>query len=225
MKFRSYSFSECGSRRRNEDYLRIVDRQRQGRFLAVLCDGMGGYGSGDVAARTVADCICTCWARSASSDDSAMRAVKVDLVCNEAHQALVSKAACVMGTTMAMVSIVDGETIFAHCGDSRIYLVRNGQIIYRSADHVGLSPEGWPVVTRCFSTVSEDYHPDVEVYDLLPDDRILLCSDGVYGSGKSARLEHCLLAIDCDIETIESIAASPSHDNYSAILITVQGPL
>ena len=44
---------------------------------------------------------------------------------------------------MAMVCISDDEALFAHYGDSRIYHIRENEIIYKTVDHIRTTPEGW----------------------------------------------------------------------------------
>lgn len=71
-----------------------------------------------------------------------------------------------MGTTMAMLAIEANKAILAHCGDSRIYMIRDDQIIYQSTDHVALTPEGWPIITRAFFTGRNNYKPDIKAINV-----------------------------------------------------------
>ena len=59
MKIKYHTFSETGPRRKNEDYLRILEFPRLNGLMAVLCDGMGGHNTGDVASKLVAESLCT----------------------------------------------------------------------------------------------------------------------------------------------------------------------
>lgn len=218
MKVYYETFSECGPRWTNEDYVKVVERPKTGRFMAVLCDGMGGHRNGDVASKLVAEHICIYWQCDQSQDDSA---IKINSACEEAMTALNAKSSGEMGTTMAMVCINDDEALFAHCGDSRIYHIRCNKIIYRSADHIGTTPEGWPVIERAFYTNTDTYLPEIVEADLLPDDYIFICSDGVYGERKEKSLEEILCSGNCTVDSIKNLASSPAHDNYSGILIKI----
>lgn len=218
------SFSVCGPRRKDEDYIAIREMPAPKRNVFVLCDGMGGHCLGDVASHLVAEHICGYWERNPDMDDST---AKVANACTEAMTAFNEKSRVEMGTTMTMVSIEGHKATLAHCGDSRIYMVRDRCIIYQSADHVALNPEGWPVITRAFFTGHTDYLPDIKEIDVRPGDMILLCSDGVHGNGKWRDL-HDVLTAPADvrpssrlIHTIEAIASRHAHDNYSAILIRI----
>lgn len=57
MKIHYATISETGKRRKNEDAFRIVNSEDGRRWLAMICDGMGGHAMGEVASETVADAI------------------------------------------------------------------------------------------------------------------------------------------------------------------------
>ncbi|MBO5181310.1 MAG: hypothetical protein J6B92_05405 [Paraprevotella sp.] len=178
MKVRCEIFSECGPRWKNEDYIKVIDHLQTGRFMAVLCDGMGGHRNGDIASKLVAEHICTYWQYN--------------------------------------------QLQYAHCGDSRIYHIRQKEIIYRSADHIGITPEGWPIVKRAFYTGTDTYLPEIIEADLFPGDYIFICSDGVYGGRKEKELEEILCCDNCTADFIKNLASSPAHDSYSGILIEIK---
>lgn len=219
MKVRCEIFSECGPRWKNEDYIKVIDHLQTGHFMAVLCDGMGGHRNGDIASKLVAEHICTYWQYNQLQNDSA---VKINSACKEAMIALNAKSSVKMGTTMAMVCINNDGALFAHCGDSRIYHIRQKQIIYRSVDHIGITPEGWPIIKRAFYTGTDTYLPEIIVADLFPGDYIFICSDGVYGGRKEKELEEILCCDNCTADFIKNLASSPAHDNYSGILIEIK---
>ena len=67
MKIYHGIFSECGPRRKNEDYIAIREMPKQGRSVFVLCDGMGGHHLGEVASKLVAEHICDYWTKIQSA--------------------------------------------------------------------------------------------------------------------------------------------------------------
>jgi len=220
MKIYYGSFSECGPRRNNEDYIAVRQMPKQDRSVFVLCDGMDGHDCGEVASRLVAEHICDYWVKNPKRKDSVK---KVFDACNETMIAYNNKSHMEMGTTVAMVAIEGNKTILAHCGDSRIYVVRNHGIIYQSVDHVALTPDGWPIITRAFFTGRNNYKLDIKEMEVRVGDKILICSDGVYGNGKSDELRNLFETEGrFDIDDIYSIGLLHCNDNFSAILIHVE---
>lgn len=220
MKIYYDSFSECGPRRKNEDYIAVQEMPAQGRSVFVLCDGMGGHQLGEVASRFVAEHICDYWSRNPKRTDCEKKILDA---CQETKIAYDNKSRVEMGTTMAMAAIEGNKALLAHCGDSRIYVIRDRKIIYQSTDHVALTPEGWPIITRAFFTGLSSYTPDIKEIEVRVGDMILICSDGVYGNGKWSALKEALID-NPDNETlarIKSVAERNAHDNYSAILIKI----
>lgn len=64
MKIYYESFSECGPRKNNEDYIAVRQMPEQNRSVFVLCDGMGGHDCGEVASKLVAEHICDYWVKN-----------------------------------------------------------------------------------------------------------------------------------------------------------------
>lgn len=221
MKIYYGSFSECGPRRNNEDYIAVRQMPEQDRSVFVLCNGMGGHDCSEVASRLVAGHICDYWVKNPKRRDSEK---KVMDACDETMIAYDNKSRMEMGTTMAMVAIEGNMALLAHCGDSRIYVIRDHKIVYQPVDHVALTPEGWPIITRAFFTGRSNYKPDIKEMEVQVGDIILICSDGVYGNGKWSELKDILTNNETAVyplSDIERLAANKAHDNYSAILIRI----
>lgn len=200
-------FSEIGPRDKNEDSI-AFDEDKS---IYVVCDGMGGHESGEISSRTVADTIVTEWPGD------------VNAICRKASEALNTVSGNTeMGTTMALVAIEGDNAIFAYCGDTRIYLVRNRRIVYQSVDHVALTDIGNPIITRGFFTHSNRYAPEIHKEAIIYGDRILICTDGVYGNGKWSDLRDLLTSDICTSENIRNLASKNAHDNYSAILLEIE---
>lgn len=169
----------------NEDAL-LADEQRS---LFVVADGMGGHNAGEVASATALEVL-------VSRVDAGTSLAEAT---SEANTTILTKASgdadlAGMGTTLTAVTIRDGRTaIFAHVGDSRAYLLRGGDLTQITEDHSvveelvrdgRLTPEDAEthphrsILTRALGV--ED-HVEVDAYevDLLPGDRLMLCSDGL----------------------------------------------
>ncbi len=97
-----------------------------------------------------------------------------------------------MGTTVAGVWRVPGtaQMVVFHAGDSRVYRLRDGELRTLTRDHSlyqiwldnggrGTAPQR-NVIVRALGT-AEDVEPEVGVHSLMPEDVVMLCSDGLNG--------------------------------------------
>lgn len=226
MKIHYATISKTGKRQNNEDAFRMVNIDDSDRWLAVVCDGMGGHAMGEVASETVSNAIVEFWKRHAHESDCKE---KVERACRKARVALDEHSYSIghveMGTTMVMASI-EGDTVtIAHVGDSRCYMQRPGEgLLYQTKDHVRLD-FGWEVIDRCFFSYRHEVNvPDIMRLKLRAGDRILLCSDGLYKSmAPDILLERMMddkpLADILDV--YDYLCEKQGDDNYTAILIEV----
>lgn len=227
MKIHYATISETGKRQNNEDAFRIVNSEDGNRWLAVVCDGMGGHAMGEVASETVSDAIVDYWKKHTDEPDSK---TKVEKACAHAMRALDKKADslnhCQMGTAMVMASI-EGDTVtIAHVGDSRCYLQRpDDGLLYQTKDHVRLD-YGWEVIERCFFS----YHHEADILDIVQfklkaGDRMLLCSDGLYKSMAPDILLARMMDEKQLVEILDGydfMCEKQGDDNYTAVLIEVK---
>ena len=70
VKIQYATISETGKRKNNEDAFRMIGMSDGNRWLAVVCDGMGGHDKGEVASETVADTIVNYWRKAEDEIDS-----------------------------------------------------------------------------------------------------------------------------------------------------------
>jgi serine/threonine protein phosphatase PrpC len=177
--------------------------------LFVVCDGMGGHAAGEVASahavktvqRVLAEhkgLIDEARAENAESRDRLVTVVEmaVNTACSEIFSmATTDHGKAGMGTTLVMVLVVGGKGLMAHVGDSRLYMVRSGQIHQLSEDHsytselvkrgkmsreqARTSPYA-NVITRAVG-IQKNVQVDTLMFDIIPGDTFLLCSDGLHG--------------------------------------------
>ena len=226
MRIRYTTFSEAGKRRANQDVCRVIEKPENNNSLMVVCDGMGGHSMGDVAAETVCNAICEYWNSNTHTKDSETKVIEA---CKAASDALYKRSRVVrpieMGTTMVMASIEDNIVTIAHCGDSRCYLLRDGEVVYQTQDHA--DPHwGSEVVTRCFFSMNTEVaEPEVARFEVQPSDRIFLCSDGVYKAMApqilTARLQD-EKPLEEVVDVIKFMCEKYSTDNYTGILAIVE---
>jgi serine/threonine protein phosphatase PrpC len=178
--------------------------------LYVVADGMGGHLAGEVASRMAVGLINKCfreWFLADASVDAlfgypdpslskyANRVSSSIRLANRViyEMALQQKEYRGMGTTVAVLAVIPGLIISANVGDSRIYLVRNGQIERLSKDHTIIAEqvemgilsiedaENSPMKHVLTRNLGSSKEVDAEILELAPtnNDRFVLCTDGV----------------------------------------------
>lgn len=178
--------------------------------LFVVCDGMGGHAAGEVASAIAIATVRARWGDRAmaravdawldSGEHEAKKALLAEVRASvfAAHEAILaegtqdaSKAG--MGTTFVGAMIVGNELVFAHAGDSRAYLVRDGIAMQLTEDHTllarllaaGIDVDAGGEGSRFRSMltnalgIGQDCKVSTFVVPLADGDRFLLCSDGI----------------------------------------------
>jgi PPM family protein phosphatase len=195
MKFSVFQLTRQGGRDKNEDRMGYCYTSHAG--LCVLADGMGGHPEGEVAAQLAVETISKLFHRDAQPELADVRAFLQASVM-AAHRQIVRYAADKRledtPRTTVVALVVQGDAAYwAHCGDSRLYLVREGQLLARTRDHSFLEQRkdsqtsasagtNRNVLYTCLGSPST---PTVDVSgptSLRLSDRLLLCSDGLWGN-------------------------------------------
>jgi len=198
MHFKKFSISDIGNvRERNEDsYLEdeITLGGKEG-LLMVVADGMGGHRAGDVASRTVTDCIRN-YVKSGKKNTYSQ--ILCDSILNansKVFQMSVSNPELKgMGSTCTALLIINGKTYIAHAGDSRAYLIRNNETVQLTSDQTvaeqlrvsgqitsddaRVSPQR-NILTNAVGIRETIEVEEYEPVDTKPGDSYLLCSDGL----------------------------------------------
>jgi PPM family protein phosphatase len=241
MKCDLYQETHVGRRPYNED--RAGHWRTSEAILMVLCDGMGGHAHGDVAAELAMRHVAAVFRQEAKPrlDDPDLflyRAV------GGAHGMLRREAqalglAEVPRTTIVACVVQGGRAYWTHLGDSRLYLVRRGEVLVRTRDHTFvqelldqglLRPEeaaGHPERNRLQQCLGSTRAPLIQPASharLERDDVLLLCSDGFWGPLADrqivAGLESGTLAEG--IARLSGLAqelAGPDCDNVTAVAL------
>lgn len=244
-KLRVLSMHELGQRANQEDYMypapgMATDNDR----CFVLCDGMGGHDSGEVASQTVCNAMGD-YVKEHSSPDDVFTPEQLAEAVSAAYDALDARdthAVKKMGTTMTFACFNAGGCLVAHMGDSRVYHLRPSMgILFETRDHslvndlikVGELTEETAkdfgqknVITRCLQPNTERRsRADVrEITDIRPGDYFFMCSDGVNEVMESKHLENVILDnAYSDEEKLKIIinSTADARDNHTAFLIHV----
>jgi serine/threonine protein phosphatase PrpC len=172
----------------NED--RYLVKSESGLF--VVADGMGGHDAGEVASTSIVEHLKSIGIPSSAPDLKARFEDRV-VTANREIRAIASRNGSTIGSTVAALLAFERQYACIWVGDSRIYMLRNGKLSQLSRDHTEmqelldrglLTPEeavAWPrrnVVTRAIGAV-DDPAFDIAHGQIQPDDKFLICSDGL----------------------------------------------
>jgi len=227
--------SERGPRSGNEDFALVRQpgpSESAWGVIAALADGVSTGGMGLEAAQTSVMSLVGDWYATPATWDptvaldrviSAHNAWLVDH--NRRRQSLVahgdSSGTC---TLTAVVLRAHGFTL-AHVGDSRAYLIRDGECVQLTQDHVMGRTEFQNGLTRAIG-LDEALRVDYLDSDLRTGDTLVLTSDGVHGYIKKAVL-HALAtqgtAQEASAALVAKALASGGRDNATAVVLKVNG--
>lgn len=242
---RPLGYSELGNRGNNEDSLYPDPQQtstRQRWFL--VCDGVGGAERGEIASKLAVTALDTYFHRNpVEVVTEAYVQQAVAHVEEQFNQYLTTNPqASGMATTMTMLYLHEAGATVAHIGDSRVYQIREGTIIWCTDDHsyvnelvkAGvLSPDEARkhpqrnIITRALQGGERGVQPSVQLLnDLRPGDYFFLCSDGVLERVSDELLENTLRdRIDSNeqkMARLHSYSLGNTRDNFTAYLIQVE---
>jgi serine/threonine protein phosphatase PrpC len=208
--------------------------------LLIVADGMGGHRGGATASRLAAETVKAQYLGSETADvPQALRESLMRANSRIFHEAQTNPELRGMGTTTSALAVRNGHAWFAHVGDSRIYLVRNGDIRQLTDDHslvatmvregllTSAEAETHPrrnVLQRSMG-VAEDVEIDVRgPFELRAGDTFILCSDGLHGVVKEPELKE-IAALPIDAAADEFLRRSLERgapDNVTVIVARVE---
>jgi PPM family protein phosphatase len=255
MELSFWAATDVGKKRETNEDNFLVDKKLS---LFVVADGMGGHASGEVASqlavhefRNAVDAGREPIERFAKAD-AGVRPQEVlsllETAVQTAGQAIYQKGQAEpekrgMGTTCSALLISGDRGFIAHVGDSRIYMLRAGQVVQLTEDHslVNELIRRGRVTKETFETsqykayknavtravgVYETVQGDTIDFEILPGDQFLLCSDGLHAYLDDARIVDALKGDDVKLlpkRFIDLANAGGGHDNITAIVVRVEG--
>ena len=197
MKFSVFQISRKGGRDKNEDRMGYCYTNSSALFL--LADGMGGHPDGEVAAQIALQTISALYQKEAKPELPDVKGF-FNTAIMAAHRQILRYAADggmndTPRTTLVVAVVQAGVAYWAHCGDSRLYFVRAGELLARTRDHSYLEqrrdarrvqplPEGMNrnVLYTCLGSPAKPVYDITGPVPLQQGDKVLLCSDGLWGS-------------------------------------------
>lgn len=109
--------------------------QEKQRAWAVVCDGMGGMSSGELASKTAVDIVSQVLSMATRDDDIPSVLKQAIVISNEAVQAISEDEGAQSGTTLVSAVIEGNMLYYASVGDSRIYICRGEEFLQITRDH------------------------------------------------------------------------------------------
>ncbi len=207
MKFSVFQLSRQGGRDKNEDRMGYCYTRESGIFL--LADGMGGHPEGEVAAQQALQVISAMFQEEAKPKLPDMAAF-LEAAVMAAHHRILRYAneknmRDTPRTTIVVAVVQAGFVTWVHCGDSRLYLVRQGRLLARTRDHSFIEQrQGAAAALKLPDSINRNIlftclgSPAEPVFDitgpvaLQQGDKLMLCSDGLWGSLSDADIAYHL---------------------------------
>jgi len=253
MKIVYKGITDVGRKREaNEDSFAVVPEDS----LFVVADGMGGHAAGEVASRLAVTAISDFIASTRRDTEitwpfeydmsmsiegnrlrTAIRLANQRILDTISHK----KDLEGMGTTLVGAMVSEGKACVGHVGDSRAYLIHDGEINQITSDHSWVNEQvklGFltrndasrhpfrNVVTRALGS-KEDVVVDLAEQPLEPGDYLVLCSDGLNSMLEDEEIASIVMENDGDIDAAARALVARANerggeDNVTVILIKVE---
>ncbi len=240
------SVHEQGAREDQQDSFGISDYMEQGKgMLAVVADGMGGLTNGkavsSLAVNTCFDVFYSLPNYISHADMLLQMAVQSN---NAVNQML--RASGRSGSTLVAATIGSGQLHYLTIGDSRIYLYRGGVLLQLNKEHIYREELSLEAVNGRMSIHQVNNDPQAksltsylgigrvpyldrnyEGIKLVSGDKIILASDGVFGTLSQEQMEMALQLPATEaaesLRELVSAANRPYQDNYTAVVLEYHG--
>ena len=199
MRFSIFQDSDIGARSVNQDRMGYCFTKDA--LLMLVADGMGGHLRGEVAAQIAMQTVAMLFQKAARPDlPDPTRFLLYAL--EHAHREMlryqvIHRLREAPRTTIVACIVQDGRVWWAHAGDSRLYWLRNTELVCKTRDHskvqqllsAGLirpsEVKNHPERNKVLTCLGSTHSPSIELdgpADLLPGDRLLLCTDGFWSA-------------------------------------------
>jgi protein phosphatase len=222
--------------------------------IFVVCDGMGGQQAGELASKIAVDTVLDYFRQDrhvvpvsgTSFEGVSPRAVGLASAIQRANQEIHESGArdlhhAGMGSTIVAVAVEGSLFSIANVGDSRIYLIRNHDVVQLTNDHSlvmeqvrrGLmtleeaqQSKMQNVIVRALGT-DDSVEPDLADHEFNADDVLLLCSDGMSRYVNDERIAEAVKQDSLEqvcADLIEAAKSGGSDDNITCLLIRATHP-
>lgn len=221
MKVRGFGKSVIGDREKNQDAYLVSNEQQ----LYVVADGVGGGLRGEVAAKMAVEGM-----RLVEPGEGQLRNAVLRIQEQVLKEAMESIGEAWMGTTMTAVRVLESGAELCHVGDSRCYVYSGEVLKLMTEDHEIFDEALEAPVLASYLGLSPDIQPlkiQDERFAIIPGDRILLCSDGLYKQLSEGRIVELIQIYFSEPERIldtlcEEASKSDFSDNITVVYIEIE---
>lgn len=242
--------SDLGNiRTNNEDngmFYKVADEQviREKGYLLIVADGMGGHQAGEVASKMAADTISSEYFKLNANGGIEKNLAKVFTLANKNifEKARSKKEYNGMGTTCTALVVINQTVYYAHVGDSRAYLQKGDSITQITEDHTYVqelvnngditAEEAATHSKRNILTNAMGTKPDLRIdtgvckFKFEDNDRLLLCSDGLYDYLNDKELNEILQSGGLKTAAelmVRQAKERGGHDNITVVIAEKKG--
>ena len=237
--------TDIGKHREENQDSYCAGRQQNDTVWAVVCDGMGGAYGGAIASHTATDTIEDLFVAGLDNIQNEQDAKEflfaaIAAANRKVHQKASEQAAARgMGTTLAALLAHQGTAHIAHVGDSRVYRLREGELLQLTRDHsivqelvedgsiTELEARNHPrknLITRALG-VEREVEAEYSAMRVQNKDLFLLCSDGLSGCVSADEIKRILQAtpfFKAASILIKAALAAGGQDNITAVLVQIE---
>jgi PPM family protein phosphatase len=236
MRISHQAHTDVGRRANNEDaYVAAPDLG----FFAVA-DGMGGYEGGEVASRLALESLLSYFERLGKAglelDEEGeplareqMR-MAIRMADREVKRCAVGELEQ-MGTTIACLVVRGRRALIAHVGDSRIYRMRDGEVTQLTRDHslvAEMEAAGLVAAAHLCHVITQALgqgtppKPDLQVVDVMPGDRFLMCTDGLTDALSTGEIGEQLSHRNAAQALVDEAFELGSLDNITCVVVSAR---
>lgn len=232
-----YSLLEIGKRKNLEDYIfpnhntaTLADK------VFLVCDGVGGENKGEVASKITADTFGDHLSGINNVTEQDLKLVFDQVLQNIQNYINIHPEAAKMSTTLTLAVIKEDRILVAWCGDSKIYFIRNNEIVWKSKDHslvqylvdtheiseeeAKTNPNRNVILRTISANTTIDKIDFYELNNIENNDFILLATDGFFEQVTDELLLDSLKYPNLiNAELFLNLCKERTNDNFSMYLI------
>lgn len=240
-----FGITDTGKLRDNNEDALITQKLSNGWVLACVIDGVGGYEGGEVAAEIARETILKKlqhpFTDATQTLKEAVSQAAQNIYSEKQKEGASNNMACVLTVTLANVD--DNQFYYAHVGDTRMYLLRDGSLVKVTKDHsfVGFLEDSGRLsereamlhpkrneITKALgfdgNIIEDDDYIETGSSPFLPGDVLLLCSDGLTDMVNNEDMKAVLLSdknlSEKGTDLIHAANKAGGKDNITVVIVS-----